>query len=168
MTRATATLLGAAVAGFLLWIAAEIGFDGGAEYWAALGVLAGAGLVLAASQLLGGWTKWGMPRVSRAVLLLGFVPALLVGGWLLAAAQPNANSLRNRVLDWSDDVGLLGLVTGFEPVVTAIALGLGLLLGLSFDTTGPRGPVETVRDHEDERVADEPLAAEREETLVRR
>ena len=60
LTRATTTLLFAAVAGFLIWIATQISNDHVGGYWARVGLVAGAGLVMALSQLLGGWTKWGV------------------------------------------------------------------------------------------------------------
>ena len=40
-------MLGAGVAGFLLWLAAQIGRGSTGGYWAAYGIVAGAGLVLA-------------------------------------------------------------------------------------------------------------------------
>lgn len=168
LTRGTVTLLGAATAGFLLWLASQTDADGLGGYWTWLGLLAGAGLVMAFSQLLGGWTKWGWPRVTGTVFLLGFVPALLIGGLVLLQAQPDGA--------WgtglAGDLGAEGLAEDLTGVLPALAFGLGLLFGLTFDTTGPRRPrelttVETpaadtagpvVRDR---RSADEPVAAER-------
>src|SRR5918997_6352170 len=89
LTRGTVTLLGAATAGFLLWLASQTDADGQGGYWTWVGLLAGAGLVMALSQLLGGWTKWGWPRLTVTVFLLGFLPALVVGGLVLLAAQPD-------------------------------------------------------------------------------
>src|SRR5712691_13381247 len=76
-TRAVATLIGVAVAGFLIWLATQISDKTTGGYWAEYGIIAGAGLVLALSQLLGGWTKFGLPRLSASVLLLAFIPALV-------------------------------------------------------------------------------------------
>jgi hypothetical protein len=42
--------------------------------------VAAAGLIVALSQLVGGWTNWGGPHVSRNQFLLGFLPALIAGG----------------------------------------------------------------------------------------
>src|SRR5919198_3116741 len=53
LTRATTTLLAAAVAGFLIWLASQFSNNHEGGYWAIMGVLAGAGLVMALSQLLG-------------------------------------------------------------------------------------------------------------------
>src|SRR5919205_979794 len=118
LTRATTTLLAAAVAGFLVWLATQFDSTTDGEYWAIMGLIAAAGFVMAISQLLGGWTKWGWPRLEPAVLLLAFGP--------------------------------------------------GLVLGFSFDTTGPRvarevvaeeAPVERPLPVEDRTAADEPVAA---------
>ncbi len=88
ITRAVFTLIGVATAVVLVWLAAQMGDDSTADYWALYGLVAAAGLTMALSQLLGGWTKWGWPRLSGTVFLLGFLPALLVAGWVLAAGQP--------------------------------------------------------------------------------
>ena len=44
-TRALMTLLGVAVAGFLVWLATQISDKSTGGYWAEYGILAGAGLV---------------------------------------------------------------------------------------------------------------------------
>jgi hypothetical protein len=144
-----------------------------------MGLIAGAGLVMALSQLLGGWTKWGLPSASPSVLALGFLPALVLGGWILVAAQPSTNEAGNRISQWSSDIGIGGIVADVTPMVGAVAFGLGLVFGLIFDTTGPRRRDEVVdrdryvdedRDLHGDRdldrrhgryAADEPVAAER-------
>jgi hypothetical protein len=148
LTRATLTLIGVAMTGVLLWLATQIVSDDFAsasrgDYWAALGIVAAGGLVIALSQLLGGWTKWGWPRISGNVFLIGFVPALLVGGWMLAAMEPGNYWLGRHVRSWSDDLGIEGLVNDLGLMIPAIALGIGLVFGLTFDTTGPRRAVRT-------------------------
>jgi MFS family permease len=145
LTRATLTLIGVAAAGVLLWLATAILPDSvsdasRAEYWAAFGVVALGGLVMALSQLLGGWTKWGWPRVSGNVFLLGFVPALVAGGWILAGHEPQNYWLGRHVRSWSDDIGIDGLVEDLGLMIPAVAFGIGLVFGLTFDTTGPRIP----------------------------
>jgi MFS family permease len=145
LTRATLTLIGVAVVGVLLWLATTILPDSVAdasqgEYWAAFGLVALGGLAMALSQLLGGWTKWGWPRVSGNVFLLGFLPALVAGGWILAAHEPQSYWLGRHVRSWSDDIGIDGLVDELGLMVPAIAFGIGLVFGLTFDTTGPRIP----------------------------
>ena len=138
LTRGVTTLLGVLVAGFLLWLSAQILPDTAGEYWAALGLLAAAGLTMALSQLLGGWTKWGWPRVSGKVFLLGFVPALILGGWVLAAGEPGDAFFARNVGNWSDDIGIGGVVDDLTTMIPAIAFGIGLVFGFTFDTTGPR------------------------------
>src|SRR5918911_4051650 len=104
-TRATTTLLAAGVAGFLIWLASQFGHRSLGGYWAIMGVIAGAGLVMALSQLLGGWTKFGWPRVSAPVLLFAFVPIAIASLWVIFAGEPSTNWLHNHVLAWSNDAG---------------------------------------------------------------
>lgn len=167
MTRGLMTLIGAGVAGGLIWFASWIGTDSNAEYWAFAGLLAGAGLVMALSQLLGGWTKWGWPVVSPTVFGIAFLPALIAGGWILVAAQPAANGPRDATRDWLAEIGLFD--NFLEPLIgvaAVIAFGLGLVFGLVFDTTGPRRREQIV---EEERVAtEEPVAAEQEHVTADR
>src|SRR3712207_2460212 len=92
LNRGTFTLIGAAAAGLLLWLASQMDGDSNSGYWAFVGLLAAAGLTMAISQLLGGWTKWGWPRISGKVLLLGFLPALVAGGLVLLAGQPDGGT----------------------------------------------------------------------------
>jgi hypothetical protein len=148
ITRGFATLIGAAVAGFLIWLATQIGQGSAAEYWATYGLVAGAGLTMALSQILGGWTKWGWPRLSLGVFLLGFLPVLLVGGWVLLARQP-ADYL--NTMNWSRDLGVDGLVGDLGELLAAIAFVIGLTFGLTFDTAGPAREVvvdDDVRERE--------------------
>lgn len=143
LTRATLTLIGVAAAGLLLWLATEVfnvaeGNDTARRFWAACGLLAAAGLAIALSQILGGWTKWGLPTVSGGVFLIGFLPALVAGGWVLAAASPGGGWLPDHVRNWSGDLSIDGIVSDLESVFPAIAFGIGLVFGLTFDTSGPR------------------------------
>ena len=167
ITRALSTLVGAGVAGFLIWLAAQAGTGSSGEYWASYGLIAAAGLTMALSQVIGGWTKWGWPRLSATVFFLAFLPVLLVGGWVLLARQP-ADFFNTT--NWSRDLGIHGFVSDLGEVLSAVAFGIGLTLGLCFDTTGPRR--ELVRDVEVEpapvtppsqRPREEPLVGEREE-----
>jgi hypothetical protein len=142
LTRATTTLIGVAVAGFLLWLGTQI-FDfpdvpSDGQYWAWMGTLAAAGLTIALSQLLGGWTKWGWPRLSVPVFVVGFLPALVAGLWVLFFHEPHGDWVARHVRDWSDDIGIDSIVADLGIAQSAIGFGLGLLLGLTLDTTGPR------------------------------
>jgi hypothetical protein len=138
ITRGFSTLIGAAVAGFLIWLAVQIGTETEAEYWGAYGLIAAAGLAMALSQVAGGWTKWGRPRLSPGVFLLGFLPVLVVGGWVLLARQP-ADFFNTS--NWSRDLGIMGPVGDLGEALAAISFLIGLTFGLTFDTTGPRRDV---------------------------
>jgi hypothetical protein len=170
LTRATITVLGAAGAGVLIWLATQTGDSSNGSYWAEYGLYAAAGLVMALSQLLGGWTKWGWPRVSLNVFLWAFIPVLIAAGWILLAHQPTGNWFRSHVLSWSSDIGIRGLVDDLREAIPVLAFGIGLVFGFTFDTSGPRvRTVEPTRradvittPSEDVRpAADEPVAAER-------
>jgi hypothetical protein len=137
MTRGVITLLAAAVAGFLVWLATQISDSSNGGYWAVYGILAGAGLVMAFSQILGGWTKWGLPRLSVNVFLLAFIPVLVAAGWVLLATQPETNWFRDHVRSWSSDIGIDGLVSDLGEYVAVLGFGIGLVFGFTFDTSGP-------------------------------
>jgi hypothetical protein len=142
ITRGFATLVGAAVAGFLIWLAVQIGSQTPEEYWAAHGLIAAAGLAMALSQLAGGWTKWGRPTLSPGVFLLGFLPVLVVGGWVLLARQP-ADFFNTS--NWSRDLGIMGPVGDLGEALAAVSFLIGLTFGFTFDTVGPRREVAEER-----------------------
>jgi hypothetical protein len=173
-TRAVMTLIGGGAAIFLIWLATQVSDETNGGYWAQYGLVAAAGLVMAFSQLVGGWTKWGMPRISPTVLLVGFLPVLVVGGWILLAHQPHSGFYRGTILNWSSDLGVRGLVDDFQQMLPALAFLIGLTFGLTFDTTGPATTVvgadldrrvTTAPPAVDRRATDEPLTAERDVAL---
>jgi hypothetical protein len=137
LTRGAVTLISAAVAGLLIWIATQINDHSTGGYWAVYGLIAAAGLTMALSQLLGGWTKWGWPRMSVNVFLLAFIPTLIAAGWVIVAHQPHGNWFRGHVLNWSNDISILSLVRDFKEYISVLAFGIGLVFGFSFDTSGP-------------------------------
>ncbi len=138
LTRATTTLIAAAAAGLLIWIGTQINDEHVGGFWAVYGLIAGAGLVMALSQLLGGWTKWGLPRLAATFLLLAFVPIAIVSLWVVLAAEPGNGWFHRHVLSWSGDIHIRGLVNDLKEYVSVFAFGIGLVFGYSFDTTGPR------------------------------
>jgi len=165
LTRATTTLLAAAVAGLLIWFGTQIDDHSRGGYWAVYGLIAGAGLVMALSQLFGGWTKWGMPRISVPFLLIAFVPIALASLWIIMAAEPGSVWLHRHVVAWTGDIHLQSFVNDMEEYVALFAFGIGLVFGFSFDTTGPRRATPPAANRQrvpDRRAADEPLTAERE------
>jgi len=166
VARGISTLVGAAVAGILLWVATQIGTETSGEYWATYGLIAAAGLTMALSQILGGWTKWGWPRFSIGVFTIGFLPVLVAGGWILLARQP-ADWMNTS--NWSRDLGIYSAVADLGNILPTIAFGIGLVFGFSFDTAGRQQEVlerdvtvpASTSDPRDTRAADEPLTAER-------
>ena len=185
LTRATTTLVFSAAAGFLIWLATQISNDHVGGYWARVGLVAGAGLLMALSQLLGGWTKWGWPRLSIAVFITAFIPVAIVSLWIVLAGEPGSGWFHNHVMSWSRDIHVSGLVTDFLYYIPVLAFGTGLVFGFSFDTTGPvvrdrdmivdrdreAAPVNgrrglfgrrtTTPTTSDARAADEPMTADR-------
>jgi hypothetical protein len=178
VTRATTTLIAAAGAGLLIWIATQLNNAHEGGYWGILGLMAGAGLAMALSQLLGGWTKWGLPRLSASVFLLAFVPVAVVALWVIFAGEPHHGWFHNHVMAWTRDIHVSGLVTDMLQYIPVLAFGAGLVFGFSFDTTGPRR-VTAVEDRTvarrrtvapaattDAAAADEPVTAERRATAT--
>ena len=154
VVRGIFTLLGVAGAGFLIWLATRFDLDSTGEFWAAMGILAAAGAALGFSQLLGGWTKWGVPTVSPAVFLLGFLPALVAVGGILLATRPTGQGTQDDVAGWMEDIGLGGLAEDLSLFQGVLAFGLGLVFSFIFDTAGPRRVVERETDVPDEDVHD--------------
>jgi hypothetical protein len=158
--RAGATLLGAAAAGVLLWLAAQIARDSTGGYWAAYGVVAAAGLIFAVTQLRG---RNGNPP---AMLLLAFLPVLVVGGWVLLALQPDATWSRDHILSWSGDLGIGDVVRDVGTWLGVVSFGIGYVLGAALEPMPRRTEVAVTTDF-DRTAADEPLTAERREAARR-
>jgi hypothetical protein len=192
LTRATTTLIAGAAAGLLIWLATQINGETVGGFWAVYGLIAGAGLVMALSQLLGGWTKWGWPRLAITFLLTAFIPIAFVSLWIVLAAEPGNGWFHRHVVSWSSDIHIDGLVNDLIQYVAVFAFGIGLVFGYSFDTAGPkvrgrgavvdrtaeteppsrrrgllgrRRPVTTTTNG---RAADEPLTADREAVTTSR
>src|SRR6266700_1704182 len=114
LTRAGLTVLGAATAGVLLWLAAQVGRTSNGGYWGAMALVGCAGLAFAVTQVRG---RNGHPQ---AMLGMGFVPVFVAAGWVLYALQPDGSWVRDHVLAWSGDLGSRG-------VVLAVGLWAGVL-----------------------------------------
>lgn len=156
LVRALCTLAGVAAAGFLLWLGSLFDQTTSGEFWPAVGLIAAAGLALGLSQLFGGWTKWGLPTLSPTVFLLGFLPTAIVGTWVLLTIQPDGGWQKERFANWTDDIGVGGLVSALGEFWPAIPLVIGLVLAFSFDTTGPKTRV--MRQRETYERTDRPVA----------
>lgn len=171
VVRGLTTLLGVAAAGVLVWVAS--GFDLGStgEYWAAMGILVGAGACLGLSQLLGGWTKWGRPTISPGVFFLAFLPTLVAVGGILVATRPTDTDEGDQVAGWIRDIGLGGVAEDLIVFQGVLAFALGIVLTFTLDTRGPRLPEATGREatiaEEDVHdYRDEAPKSEEEETVV--
>ncbi len=165
-TRGLTTLAAAGAAGVLLWAATLVGQRTDGRFWAEIGIVAGAGLVMAISQVIGGWTKGLRLRMSAGTFFIAFVPVLIVVGWILMASQPGHGWYEGTIVSWSKNASLMGLIHDLALWHGVLAFGFGLVLGMSFDTVpalapapapaaGP-GPVSRT-------VASEPVTAERRE-----
>ena len=86
-----------------------------------------AGGLLGLSQLHG---RDGKPTAS---FLLAFLPVLVAAGWVILAAQPEANWIRDHVLSWSDDLGIGHGVHNLGERVAVVAFGLGVVFGVTFE-----------------------------------
>jgi hypothetical protein len=146
LVRGLFTLLGVLVAGFLIWLATLFDLGDTSEFWAAMAILAGAGFVLGFSQLLGGWTKWGIPTMSPGVFLLGFLPTLVLGGGILLATRETGQGTQDTVAGWASDIGIEEFVRDMSLFQGVIAFVIGLVLSFVFDTAGRRRAVVTTRD----------------------
>lgn len=170
VVRGLTTLLGIAAAGFLVWLAAQFDLGSTGEYWAALGILVGAGACLGVSQLLGGWTKWGAPTISPGVFFLAFVPTLIVVGGILVATRPTGTDEGDQVRGWIRDLGLGDVAEDLILFQGVLAFALGIVFAFTFDTRGPRARVvereAVVPDEEVHDYRREDVVAEQ-ETIVR-
>jgi len=172
-TRGLTTLAAAGGAGVLLWAATLVGQRTDGRFWAEMAIVAGAGLVMALSQVIGGWTKGLRLRMSPGTFLLAFVPVLIVVGWIMVASQPGHGWHEGTLVSWSRSAGIVGLVHDLALWHGVLAFGFGLVLGLSFDTvpalqpvTAPAAPISASRPMPARAPADEPVTAERREVVA--
>ena len=165
LNRALLTLLAAGATGCLLWLASTR-FDthdtGG--YWAAMGLIAGGGLLLGLAQLRGGG---GNPP---GYFLVAFVPVLVTGLWVVISAQPHSNTFRSHIRSWDGDLGITRAVHAISLWNGVVALGIGFVWGLTLEPGWLPGrrrsavPAATEPAVDDRPAADEPTLREREET----
>jgi len=132
-TRGLTLALAAALAGLLLYLATQVGQQSTARFWEEMGIVAGAGLVLALAPVLGGWSSGLRLRLSPGTFLLGFIPVLVVVGWILMATQPRNGWHEGTIVRWSHDMGLMGLIHDLGLWHGVLAFGFGLVLGTTMD-----------------------------------
>jgi hypothetical protein len=172
-TRGLTLALAAGLGGLLLYLASRVGQQTTGRFWAELGLVAVAGLVLALAPVLGGWTSGLALRLSPMTFLLGFLPVLVAVGWTLFATQPGNGWHEGTMVSWSHDLGLMGIVHYLGLWHGVLAFGFGLVLGSCLDAVpAPVAmPIATtddvVVDRRDDRLAaDEPLVAEQAEAAA--
>jgi hypothetical protein len=149
-TRGLMTAMAVGLAGLLLWAATQVGQQSTARFWEEMGVVAAAGLVLALLPALGGWTSGLRLRLSPGTFLLGFLPTLVLVGWVLLATQPGGGWHEGRFVTWSHNLGVMGVVHALGLWHGVLAFGFGAVLGMSLDSVPA---VETVDEPIDDRAA---------------
>jgi hypothetical protein len=114
--------------------------------------------------VLGGWTSGLRLRLSPGTFVLGFLPVLIVAGWILMATQPGNGWHEGTMVSWSHDIGLMGIVHSLGLWHGVLAFGFGLVLGSCLDAVPTPAPVattdEVVVDRTDRTATDEPMTAE--------
>jgi hypothetical protein len=168
--RAVTTLLAAGAAGFLLWLAAQFDMGTTGGYWAALGVVAGCGLLLGLAQLRG---AGGNPP---AMLMLAFLPVFVCASWIMLYAQPHSEWGRHLIRSWSGDIGIRDVVNDVGMWNGVVAFGMGLvfayvlepaMLGRRREIVATEAPPVGRRELPmDRTAADEPTLAERDEAAA--
>jgi hypothetical protein len=162
-TRGLTTVAAVGGAGVLLWAATLVGQQTDKRFWAEMAIVAGAGLLLALSQVIGGWTKGLRLRISLGTLVLAFLPMLIVIGWIMMATQPHNGWYQTTFHRWTSDIGMLGLVHDLALWQGVLAFGFGLVLGMSFDTVPALEPAAAPATQARPVAANEPVTAERRE-----
>ena len=169
-TRGLTTAVAAGTAGLLLWLATQVGQQTTGRFWAALGIVAAAGLVLALAQVIAGWTKGLRLRFSTGTFVLAFLPVFVIAVWVVLATQPASGWQAGRFASWSASIGVLGVVHALGLWHGVLAFGFGLVLGLTLDTVPALAENEAAKApltapgtvQMEHGAADDPLGAERE------
>jgi hypothetical protein len=135
--RTYTLLLGIGAAGALIWIATRVGNYSTWRYWAALGLLAGAGFAFALTQrtAYGAWAE-----VTPLGFLLALVAAVICVGWIAAVGEPHSNWFRNHFSSWSGDIGIRSFVDNMTRYVSVAAFGFGALLASAPGAVGRTRP----------------------------
>jgi hypothetical protein len=157
-TRGLTLALAAGLAGLLLYLATLVGQQTTVRFWEEMGIVAAAGLVLGLAPMLGGWSSGLRLRLSPGTFLLGFVPVLVVVGWILMATQPGNGWHEGTVVSWSHSIGLMGLIHDLALWHGVLAFGFGLMLGMTLDAVPAPVPVaaRTAVVDRDRTVVNEP------------
>jgi hypothetical protein len=161
-TRGLTLAIAAGLAGLLLYLATLVGQQTKVRFWEEMGIVAAAGLVLGLAPVLGGWSSGLRLRLSPGTFLLGFLPVLVVVGWILMATQPGHGWHEGTIVSWSHNIGLMGLIHDLGLWHGVLAFGFGLALGYTLDAVPV--PVEVAEPapvaRRERTVVDEPVADE--------
>ncbi len=97
--------------------------------------------------------------------MLGFLPVLIVAGWILMATQPGNGWHEGTMVSWSHDIGLMGVIHSLGLWHGVLAFGFGLVLGSCLDAVPTPKAVPVTADEVvvDRRATDEPMTAEQAE-----
>jgi hypothetical protein len=159
-TRGLTLAIAAGLAGLLLYLASQVGQQSTVRFWEEMALVAAAGVVLALAPVLGGWTSGLRLRLSPGTFALGFLPVLVVAGWILMATQPGNGWHEGTIVSWSHDIGLMGLVHSLGLWHGVLAFGFGLVLGSCLDAVPSAMPVVADDVVVDRTASDEPMTAE--------
>ena len=156
MSRPLAILAAAAIGGAAFG-SRPLGHGDDGGYWAMLGVAALVGLMLALAQLR------SPDANATGMLVVAWVPITIAAGWVLVTAQPEPNTFRDQIREWNADLGLADVAHYLSPFVAVLALGIGLVFGLTLLASWAMRETETtvVDEAPAEPVAAEPVAAPR-------
>jgi hypothetical protein len=99
--------------------------DTNGGYWAALGVVALAGMLIGLAQLRSPMAD------APGMLALAWIPITIAAGWVLVFDQPAANTFRDHVRDWSASLGIADVVHYVTPFMMVLAFAIGLVFGLT-------------------------------------
>jgi hypothetical protein len=74
-----------------------------------------------------------VPHLSPTALLFGFLPVLVVGGFIVWYGQPSGGLLVGDTHSFANTIGVDGLVSDLTRLLPVFPFGIGLVLGLTFD-----------------------------------
>jgi hypothetical protein len=153
--RGLLVLAGVAAGGALVWTASQRDPTTTEGYWASVALLAAAGIALMVFWLLSTWRRNDRPLFDVASFLIGFMPTLIVAGWVVVSDQPNGNWFRSHVLAWSNDLGIGGVLEDLQSYGAVLAFATGLVFAFSAIHTR-RSVTPVAVETEGARAADEP------------
>ena len=148
-TKAMTMAVAVAAAGALIWFAGR--FDGPTshDYWIALGLIAGAGVIVGVAF---------RAHAAQAANPIVALVSLLVTIWVAIANQPT----HGHVTNWSHDLGIGGVVSDLGVHVSVLAFGACIVVataaGLARRSRAsvPAVAEEPIATPTQERVSSEP------------